>query len=57
MVHVGPMLKIKGKKNVRRWILNKQRCLLRGYRFLSNKEVMEKLGSLFFSVKNIGVST
>ena len=29
-------------------ILNKQRCLLRGYRFLSNKEVMEKLGSQFF---------
>ena len=41
-------------------ILNKQRYLLRGYRFLSNnmnKEVMEKLGStdfFFFSVKNIG---
>ena len=27
-------------------ILNKQRCLLRGCRFLSNKEVMEKLGSV-----------
>ena len=26
-------------------ILNKQRCLLRGYRFLPNKEVMEKMGS------------
>ena len=25
-------------------VLNKQRCLLRGYRFLSNKGVMEKLG-------------
>ena len=39
-------------------ILNKQRCLLRGYRFLSNKDVMEKLeGHRFFSVKNIGIST
>ena len=37
-------------------ILNKQRCLLRGCRFLSNKEVMENLGvgHRFFSVKNIG---
>ena len=40
-------------------ILNKQRYLLRGYRFGSNnmnKEIMEKLGStdFFFSVKNIG---
>ena len=39
-------------------ILNKQRYLLKGYRFLSNnknKKVMEKLGSTdFFSVKNIG---
>ena len=57
MVHVGPTLKIKIID------LNKQRCLLRGYRFLSNKEVMEKLGGsqivffFFFSVKNIGLST
>ena len=49
MVHVWPVLKIT------EIILNKQRCLLRGCRFLSNKEVMEKLGVTdFFSVKNIG---
>ena len=40
-------------------ILNKQRYLMKGYRFLSNnmnKEGMEKLGPqiFFFSVKNIG---
>ena len=37
-------------------VLNKQRCLLRGY-FFQIKGVMEKLGVTdFFSVKNIGVS-
>ena len=36
-------------------ILNKQRCLLRGYRFPSNKEVMEKLGVTdFFLWKILG---
>ena len=48
MAHVGAEM-----------ILNKQRYLLRGYRFLSNnmnKEVMEKLGSTdFFSVKILGL--
>ena len=43
------------ENNCAEMILNKQRCLLRGYRFLSNKEVVEKLGGhRFFSVKNIG---
>ena len=40
-------------------ILNKQRCLLMGYGFLSNKEVMEKRGGgaqIFFCEK-YGVST
>ena len=41
-------------------ILNKQRYLLRGYRFLSNnmnKEVMEKLGSTDFFCEKYWVST
>ena len=43
------------ENNCAEMILNKQRRLLWGYRFLSNKEVMEKLGSqIFFSMKNIG---
>ena len=46
------------KNNAAEMVLNKQRYLLRGYRFLSNnmnKEVMEKLGSTdFFPVKNTG---
>ena len=46
-LHVGPTLKIK-KKNCAELILNKQKCLLRGYRCLSNKEVTEKLGSQIF---------
>ena len=45
------------ESNCAKMILNKQRCLLRGYRFLSNKEIMEKLevtDFFFFFVKNIG---
>ena len=45
------------ENNCAEMILNKQTCLLRGNRFLSNKEVevMGKLGvTAFFSVKNIG---
>ena len=39
-------------------ILNKQRCLLRGYHFLSIKEVMEKLGvTVFFFCEKYWVST
>ena len=42
------------ESNCAEMILNKQRYLLRGYCFLSNKEVMEKLGSTdFFSLKKI----
>ena len=46
------------ENNCAEMILNKQRCLLRGYRFLSNKEVMEKLGVIvFFFCEKYWVST
>ena len=43
------------ENNCAEMLLNKQRCLLRGYRFLSNKRSHGKAGGhRFFSVQNIG---